>query len=225
MWENISTYCYSASVQFNGKINGVDNKSNKIYGKGSNSMSNKGYGFEVYCVDFFRKIFQHVLGDDTKNKVFRVIGSGRNKLATKTGEDTLLEGDVSIEIDTLPKNILIECKHHKSKTSKGKSHPVLKTWVDQALHEAINEKRWAAVAIKFKQIAANSKDHKQYVWGDGKFSNSVHYIIPEPHFAEMLLELEKSTSSMGLNKETKLSSLSNDELIGELVKRLKRSSG
>ena len=71
-------------------------------------MTNKGYFFEAEVTDFFRDLFKEAL-KNTKNKIFRVIGSGRNKLATKTGGESTLMGDVSIELETLPKNILIEC--------------------------------------------------------------------------------------------------------------------
>ncbi len=75
-------------------------------------MSNKGYFFEIEEVDFWRKVFPDVPED----RIYRVEGSGRSKNATKTGQQSLLEGDVSLELGicgVLPKDILIECKHRK----------------------------------------------------------------------------------------------------------------
>lgn len=187
-------------------------------------MSNLGYAFEVYITDFFREIFKSVL--NSKNRVFRIIGSGRNKLATKTGEDTLLEGDVSVEIDTLPKNLLIECKHVKSQSNKGNSFTLKKEWVDQALHEANNEDRWSIVAIKFKHVAPNSKGFRKFNWADGKFGNQVHFCIPEPHFKEIILCVNKQQENVFNNKYQVLSELSNEELIDELKSRLvKKGNG
>lgn len=183
-------------------------------------MSNLGYGFEVLVTDFFRELFKKAL-ENPKNKIFRVIGSGRNKLATKTGGETTLEGDVSIEIDSLPKNILIECKHYKSHT-KERSFAVKKEWLDQALHEAAKIGRWSMVAIKFKGVAPNSVELKKYVWADGKFGNNIHYIIPETHLAEILACIESAKSTVLSNSKVTLSEVSDEDLIAEVKERLRR---
>jgi hypothetical protein len=184
------------------------------------NMSNKGYQFEAQITDTLRELFKDILND--KNKIFRVIGSGRNKLATKTGEDTILEGDVSVELEFLPKNLLIECKHHKSKAGKGKSHPLKKEWVDQALSEAIKNGRLSIVAIKFKSTSPNSKEFQQYEWYDGHFGNTIHYIIPEPHFKELLSWFKDTRIASINNKDMLLNQLSDEELIDELKRRLGR---
>lgn len=164
-------------------------------------MSNKGYAFEAYVTDFFKAAFSNLLKG--KNKIFRIIGSGRNKFATRTGGGGILEGDVSIELEFLPKNILIECKHHKSKTIE-KSFTVKKEWVDQALSEANKNGRWSVVAIRFKSSS----------------ENAVHYIIPEEHFLEMLKFIELISTKLGINYSDGLNNLSNSELLTELSKRL-----
>lgn len=156
------------------------------------------------------------------NRVFRVIGSGRNKLATITGEDALLEGDVSVEIDSLPKNLLIECKHRKSNSKITKSLALRKEWCDQALHEAMKEGRWSVVVIKFKGVPPNSKKLKKYCWADGHFGNTVQYIIPESHFKEILLSIEKANNASIINKEDTLRKINDDELLEEVQKRLSR---
>lgn len=183
-------------------------------------MSNKGYSFEVQVVDFFRELFKDTL-ENSKNRVFRVIGSGRNKLATKTGVDTLLEGDVSVEVDCLPKHLLIECKHRKSGAENTKSFAVKKDWVDQARTEAEKIGRWSLVAIKFKHVASRSNELKQHPWY-GKDGNSIHYIIPEAHLAEILLSIGTSNDQCIINQEVPLSKVSNVELLDEVKKRLSR---
>jgi len=183
-------------------------------------MSNLGYGFEVDIVDELRKEFSAALRR-TANKIYRVIGSGRNKLATKSGGDTVLEGDVSVELDFLPKPLLVECKHHKSKAGKGKSHPLLKEWCDQALDEAIKNNRLSVLAIKFKSIATNSLDYKKYIWADGHFGNSIHYIIPQKHFHELLKYIEELYSQKTGNGR-QLSEYSNDELLAEIKRRFEK---
>ena len=182
-------------------------------------MANKGYNFEKYITNVFRDRFEKLLNSSTtNNKIFRVIGSGRNKNATVTGSDTLLEGDVSIELSEFPKNFLIECKHHKSYSKRESSHTVKKVWLDKALHDAKKHDRISIVAIKFKNISPNESSLKEYCWYDGKFSNSIHYIIPELHFLEIM---EWCLQSKGTKT---LEQFSDKELINEIEKRLKRKN-
>ena len=182
---------------------------------------NKGYNFESSEVDVWRK-FLIGLGiptDKVEELVFRVIGSGMNKLATKTG-GTILEGDVSVELaklTILPKDILIECKHHKSHTIE-RSVSVKKEWVDQALHEAEKNGRLALVAIKFKGVAPNSTELKKYCWADGHFGNSIHYIIPQHHF----FELTSYIAGIKSKQTVDLVDVSTDELLAELKRRLEK---
>mgnify|MGYP000156108803 CR=1 FL=1 len=175
---------------------------------------NLGYKFEVDEVDFWRRMFPSV-----KDYIFRVEGSGRSKNATKTGSQSLLEGDVAVGLKKggiLPKDILIECKHHKSRTVQ-KSFAVKKEWVDQALHEAEKNGRLSIVAVKFKGVRPNHNSIRKYCWYNGHFGNSVHYVIPQHHFIEIVKYIEK------LKNETlpiDLSQVSTDNLLNELRKRL-----
>ena len=184
-------------------------------------MSNLGYGFESSEVDVWRK-FLIELGvpeADLDEYVFRVIGSGRNKLATKSG-GVILEGDVSVELaklTILPKDVLIECKHHKSHTVE-KSVSVKKEWVDQALHEAQKNGRLALVAIKFKGVAPNSTELKKYCWADGHFGNSIHYVIPQHHFFELI----KYIAGIKSKQTVDLIDVPTDELLAELKRRLEK---
>ena len=178
-------------------------------------MSNKGYKFETEEVDFWRQMFP----DISKEHIYRVEGSGRSKNATKTGTASLLEGDVSLELSKamiLPKDILIECKHHKSRTIE-KSLSVKKEWVDQALDEAVKNNRWSLVAIKFKGVRPNSLELKKYCWYDGKFGNNVHYIVPQRHFFELIRYIKEIRSETLID----LSLVSTDDLLSEVKKRLK----
>lgn len=156
-------------------------------------MSNLGYNFEVEEVDFWRLTFP----DIDEEYIFRVEGSGRSKNATKTGAQSMLEGDVSLEFKKaglLSKDILMECKHYKTASKKKantgramKSFSIKKEWVDQALHEAEHNGRLSIVAIKFKGIRPNEKElAEKYCWADGHFGNSVHYVIPRHHFIEFI---------------------------------------
>jgi hypothetical protein len=181
----------------------------------------KGYAFEIYVVDKLRELFKSAIESNPANKVFRIIGSGRNKLANKSGQDSLLEGDVSVEISTLPRNFLIECKHHKSRTIE-KSIGLKKEWCDQARHEAQKNNRWSAVAIRFKQVSPSSKELKDYVWY-GEDANSVHYIVPEKHFLEILRFLELNIAEKGIYYHKELTNFSNQELLGELTRRLEQN--
>jgi len=184
-------------------------------------MTNLGYGFESSEVDAWRKFLTDLgLDTDTIEKfVFRVIGSGMNKLATKTG-GTILEGDVSVELAALtilPKDLLIECKHHKSHTVE-KSVSVKKEWVDQALHEAQKNGRFSLVAIKFKGVAPNSKDLQKYCWADGHFGNSIHYVVPQHHFFELIQYIKGIK-----NKQTvDLVDVSTAALLTELNRRIEK---
>ena len=127
-------------------------------------MGNKGYSFEIEEVDFWRVTFPDV----DEEYIFRVEGSGRSKNATKTGAQSMLEGDVSLELakaGILPKDVLIECKHYKTRSKKKadsgrpmKSFSVKKEWVDQALHEAEKNGRFSIVAIKCKGDHPNEKE-------------------------------------------------------------------
>lgn len=189
-------------------------------------MSNKGYSFEASETDEWRK-FLIALGipEEVINKhVYRVEGSGRSKNATKTGSSSILEGDVSVELEQLllfPKDVLQECKHHKSHTVE-KSISVKKEWVDQALHEAEKNKRLSIVAIKFKGVAPNSVELRKYCWADGKFGNNVHYIIPQKHFQEILkyiFELKVANLKGGV---TNLSNFSIPQLLEEISSRVKK---
>ena len=178
-------------------------------------MSNKGYKFEIEEVEFWR----NALLDVPKEFIYRVEGSGRSKNATKTGTASLLEGDVSLELAKaliLPKNILIECKHHKSRTIE-KSLSVKKEWVDQALHEAEKNDRWSIVAIKFKGVRPNSETLKQYCWYDGKFGNNVHYIVPQRHFQEIIGYIKDIKSRATID----LSQVSVEDLLSEVKRRIK----
>lgn len=185
-------------------------------------MSNLGYSFEASEVDFWRAVFP----DIDEEYIFRVEGSGRNKLATKTGAQSMLEGDVSLELKKagiLPKDILVECKHYKTSSKKKdiqgksmKSFSVKKLWVDQALHEAEKNGRLSIVAIKFKGIYPNATQLKEkYCWADGHFGNAIHYIIPRHHFIELIKDIQSFK-----NKNTvDLSQISTDKLLDELKRR------
>ena len=183
---------------------------------------NLGYPFEVSEVDAWRTLLT-ALGIDSntiEKAVFRIIGSGMNKLATKTG-GTILEGDVSVALATLsilPKDILIECKHYKSSARAEKSFSVKKEWVDQALHEAQKNGRLALVAIKFKGVAPNSTELKKYCWADGHFGNSIHYVIPQHHFFELI----KYISGIKSKQTVDLIDVPTDELLAELKRRLEK---
>jgi len=177
-------------------------------------MSNLGYSFEASEVDLWRNAFPDIL----KDYIYRVEGSGRSKNATKTGTASLLEGDVSLELAKariLPKDFLIECKHRKSRTIE-KSFSVKKEWVDQALHEAINNDRWSIVAIKFKGVRPNSSFLKKYSWYDGKFGNNTHYIVPQRHFLELIRYIKDIKSGTNPN----LKDVTTKEMINELKFRL-----
>lgn len=180
-------------------------------------MSNKGYGFESETVTFWRLEFPDV----DQKYIFRVEGGGRNKLASKTGTQTILEGDVSVELSKvgiLPKDILIECKHHRTKRKGQINHPIDKKWVDQARHEAEKNNRWSIVAIKFKNVRPNTKElREQFCWADGREGNQEHYIIPAAHFMEMIhyIACIKNKNSVDL------SAVSTEELLEELRRRVK----
>ena len=179
-------------------------------------MSNRGYNFEIEEVEFWRISFP----DSDEEYIFRVEGSGQSKNATKTGRQSLLEGDVSVELskmNILPKDILIECKHYKTPNKVVKSFAVRKEWLDQALHEAQKNGRFSIVAVKFKGVYPKSKELQQYCWADGKFSNAVHYIIPRHHF----LEIIKYIQGIKEQKQVDLSDVSTEELLEELKRRLK----
>jgi len=176
---------------------------------------NLGYHFETELVDIFRKTFPEI--EDIY--IFRVEGSGRSKNATKTGTASILEGDVSVELEKvgiLPKDLLIEAKHYKSRTVE-KSFSVKKDWLDQSLHEAQKHGRFSIVAIKFKGVAPNSNELKKYCWYNGKFGNNVHYIIPQHQFLELLLFIKGIKNK----EEIDLTQVSTDELLVELKKRVK----
>ena len=186
-------------------------------------MTNLGYSFEAAEVDFWRAQFP----DIDKELIYRVEGSGRSKNATKTGSQSMLEGDVSLELAKaliLPKDILIECKHYKTASKKKqantnrpmKSFSIKKEWVDQALHEAEHNNRWSVVAIKFKGVKPNDKLLRNYSWYDGKFGNSVHYILPQRHFLELLRYIKIVKES----NKVDLSQVPTNELFEELRKRL-----
>lgn len=185
-------------------------------------MANLGYKFEVDEVDFWRKMFTEVDPD----YIFRVEGSGRSKNATKTGAQSMLEGDVSLELEKaglLPKDILIECKHYKTsskkKTDNGKamkSFSIKKEWVDQALHEAEHNGRLSIVAIKFKGVRPNEKDLiEKYCWADGHFGNSIHYVIPRHHFIELIKYIQCIKDKATVD----LSQVSTEVLIEEIKNR------
>jgi len=187
---------------------------------------NKGYLFETEEVDFWRLTFPEI----AEELIFRVEGSGRNKLATKTGSQSMLEGDVSLELakaGILPKDVLIECKHYKTpkkskKADSGrpmKSFSVKKEWVDQALHEAEKNGRFSIVAIKFKGVRPNEKElTEKYCWADSHFGNSVHYIIPRHHFIELIKYLKGIKDKNIVD----LSQISTDALLVELRKRVSK---
>lgn len=199
--------------------------SEKAIAVGEKEMSNKGYNFEADEVDFWRLTFPEI----DKEYIFRVEGSGRSKNATKTGSQSMLEGDVSLELKKagiLPKDILIECKHYKTSSKKKttsnrvmKSFSIKKEWVDQALHEAEHNGRFSIVAIKFKGVRPNEKElTEKYCWADGHFGNSIHYVIPQHHFVEIIRYI------CGIKDRTTvdLSQVSTDDLFDELKKRLKK---
>ena len=190
---------------------------------------NKGYNFEIEEVEFWRITFPGI----DKELIFRVEGSGRSKNATLTGSQSMLEGDVSLELakaGILSKDVLIECKHYKTakkskKADSGrpmKSFSVKKEWVDQALHEAEENGRFSIVAIKFKGVRPNEKELvEKYCWADGKFGNSIHYIIPKHHFVEIIKYLEGIKNRNTVD----LSQVPVDELFEELKKRLSLKKG
>lgn len=187
-------------------------------------MANKGYGFEHDEAEFWRLTFP----DIDEEYIFRVFGSGRSKNATITGAQSLLEGDVSLELakaGVLPKDVLMECKHYKTpkkakKTVSGrpmKSFSIKKEWVDQALHEAEKNGRLSIVAIKFKGVRPNEKElTEKYCWADGHFGNSIHYIIPKHHFVELIQYIccikDKNTVD--------LSQISTEVLLDEIKNRM-----
>jgi len=184
---------------------------------------NRGYGFEIGEVEFWRAEFPDV----DEEFIFRVEGSGRSKNATKTGSQSMLEGDVSLELEKagiLPKDVLVECKHYKTASRKAadtgrpmKSFSVKKEWVDQALHEAERNGRLSIVAIKFKGVRPNEVGLKKYCWADGHFGNSIHYIIPRHHFLELMHFIQSLKNRTTID----LSQIGTDELLKELRKRLK----
>lgn len=183
----------------------------------------KGYSFEKEEVEFWRLTFPGVDPDF----IFRVEGSGRSKNATLTGAQSMLEGDVSLELakaGILSKDVLIECKHYKTRSKKKadsgrpmKSFSVKKEWVDQALHEAEKNGRFSIVAIKFKNVRPNEKElTEKYQWADGHFGNSIHYIIPRRHFIELI----KFICCIKDKNTIDLSQISTDVLLAELKQRL-----
>jgi len=183
---------------------------------------NKGYSFEIEEVDFWRLKFPEI----DEEYIFRVEGSGRSKNATKTGAQSMLEGDVSLELEKaglLPKDILIECKHYKTASKKKadsgrpmKSFSVKKEWVDQALHEAEHNGRLSIVAIKFKGIRPNEKElTDKYCWADGHFGNSIHYVVPRHHFIELIQFIKGIKDKNTVD----LSQVSTDELLDEIKNR------
>ena len=183
---------------------------------------NKGYSFEIEEVDFWRLTFPEI----DEEYIFRVEGSGRSKNATKTGAQSMLEGDVSLELEKagiLPKDMLVECKHYKTSSKKTvnsgrpmKSFSIKKEWVDQALHEAEHNGRLSIVAIKFKGIRPNEKELTgKYCWADGHFGNSIHYVIPRSHFVEIIQYLKGIKDKNTVD----LSQISTEQLLDELKKR------
>ena len=186
-------------------------------------MSNMGYSFEIKEVEFWRLTFP----DIDEEYIFRVEGSGRNKLATKTGSQSMLEGDVSLELEKagiLPKDILVECKHYKTPSKKKaasgrpmKSFSIKKEWVDQALHEAEHNGRLSIVAIKFKGIRPNEKELvEKYCWADGHFGNSIHYVIPRHHFMELITYLKGIKDKNTVD----LSQVPTGDLLNEIKNRM-----
>ena len=93
----------------------------------------------------------------------------------------------------------------------------MKEWVDQALHEAEKNDRWSVVAIKFKGVRPNSKELKDYCWAGRGYGNSIHYIVPQRHFVEILRYIEKIKSETVVD----LAQVSTDDLLSELRSRLK----
>ena len=186
-------------------------------------MSNLGYGFEVELVDFLREELKKFFPEDTDINllVYRVEGSGRSKNATKTGTQSVLEGDVVANLSEtrqFPFKFLIEAKHHKSHTIE-KSVSVKKEWVDQALHEANESGSLPIVAIKFKGVKPNGKELQKFNWADGHFGNSVHYIIPQHTFIEILQAFHDEKAKRNVPN---LSEVTTMELIDELKNRLSR---
>lgn len=185
----------------------------------------KGYSFEIEEVDFWRLAFQDIEKSRRDELIFRVEGSGRSKNATKTGSQSMLEGDVSLELAKLgvsPKDILIECKHYRTASKKTadtgrpmKSFSVKKEWVDQALHEAEHNNRLSIVAIKFKGIRPNEVGLRKYCWADGHFGNSIHYIVPRHHF----LELIRFIKGIRDREIIDLSQIPIDDLLNEVKRR------
>lgn len=88
--------------------------------------------------------------------------------------------------------------------------------MDQALHEAEHNGRLSIVAIKFKGIRPNEKElTEKYCWADGHFGNSIHYVIPQHHFIELIRYLKgiKDKSTVDLSQ------VSTGNLLDELRKR------
>jgi len=189
-------------------------------------MSNLGYSFEKEEAEFWRITFP----DIDEEYIFRVEGSGRSKNATITGAQSILEGDVSLELGKakiLPKDILMECKHYKTASTKKnsntgramKSFSIKKQWVDQALHEAEKNGRLSILAIKFKGIRPNEKElTEKYCWADGHFGNSIHYVIPRKHFMELLLYIKGIKDKNTVD----LSNISTEKLLDEIKKRTQK---
>ena len=189
---------------------------------------NLGYKFEIDEVEFWRCTFP----DIDEEYIFRVEGSGRSKNATKTGSQSMMEGDVSLELEKagiLPKDILVECKHYKTSSKKNapsgrpmKSFSVKKQWVDQALHEAEHNGRLSLVAIEFKGVRPNEKElTEKYCWADGHFGNSIHYIIPRHHFIALIQYIQSLKNQAVID----LSQISTDTLLNELKRRTLTKKG
>ena len=166
-------------------------------------MSNKGYGFEIEVLKYFRE-----LEDGTDKKSFRIYGSGRNKLAKNMDPNAELEGDVLAKLPFLNCDIQVECKHYKpSKSSKEeKGISVKKEWLDQNREEAENSNRYSVVAIKYK----------------GQRYNAVQYIMPREHFENLLLEIKYAGKYIKelLSKESgTLKDYSTEQILEEIKER------
>ena len=89
--------------------------------------------------------------------------------------------------------------------------------MDQALHEAEHNGRLSIVAIKFKGIRPNEKELvEKYCWANGHFGNSIHYVIPQHHFVELIAHIKGIKDKNTVD----LSQISTENLFDEIKKRM-----
>ena len=73
---------------------------------------NRGYPFEIETVDDLRAFLKELIPDCPDNiiekSVYRIEGSGSSKLATKTGTESVLEGDVIFNFRYVEYNVPVQ---------------------------------------------------------------------------------------------------------------------